>query len=471
MTTHRLPSSNSIREATGSAGAKGSRFEIVVIQEGLGNLKDAFFYTKEALESLCKVAEGKKIFANHPTDEEDAQRPERDVLKAFGHYENFRMQEGDGGRHEVVADLVVCEGAAFDRERGLLQHAVKYSEKYKNQDFVGVSILASGDSEEMGMDDLLKQGVAEGCMEKLSQAKDLGVDRVRLAKRFDDCTSIDLVTEAGAGGRIAKMLESQKEKTNMAKAKSKENEGTDPANKDGGVAPAGGAHPDKDQDVQLVKSMLDKYHGKDGKPGEEAEEVEAGKKLKAAYEAAKKMGFQGAEAEEAAVKHVQMAKHMQAEEAEEKKEAEKKEADEKAKKEAEEKKEAEKKEAEEKAKKEAEGCGSKEAASKIVSLTSENSALKEKLAKIELDSHIDKTLAESKAPMSATKKFREAIGTVKSKDEFDRLFSVFQKTREATLGGEASGTDFSEAYANPEREVVIESDSGSECSFEGAIAD
>jgi hypothetical protein len=469
MKKHQLPSATQIREATGSAGGTGNRFEVVVLQEGLGNFRDAFYYTKPALESLCKIAEGKKIFANHPSAIDEEVQPERDVLKAFGHYENFRMQEGAGGQAECVADLVLCEGEAFDRERGLLQHAVKYSEKYKNQDFIGVSIYASGDSEEMDLDELIRQGVPKGCVEKLSQAKDLGVTQVKLAKTFSDCTSIDLVTEAGAGGRISKMLESHKETKQMAVKKNKETD-TNPANKDGGTekpvvaakpAPDAGAHPDKDQDVALIKSMIDKYKGK-APDAEQEDESELGKKLKAAHEAALKLGHKGEEAEVEAVKHVQMAKHMAQAESESEAEAEKCEA---------EKKEKAKKEAETEAEAEAEvEKNKKEAATKIVKLTSENSALKEKLAKVELDKHIDKTLAESKQPMAATKKFRESIGDVKSASEFDRLFKVFMSARENTLSSEANA-DFSEAYVNPEREVVAATESDSDLDFAAAVAD
>ena len=221
------------------------------------------------------------------------------------------------------------------------------------------------------------------------------------------------------------------------------------------------AHPDKDQDVELINSMLAKYFGKkpeETEESEEAKEEDLKKELKAAHEAFKAAGKEGEEAENEAVKHVQMSRQIKqaAEESEKQKQAE--EAEEKA-------KQAEEAKAKEDAEAEVEK-GKKEAAARIVSLTSENSALKERLAKVELDKHVEKTLAESGIPMSATTKFRETIGAVKNKGEFDRLFSVFKNTREATLGGEA-GFSFQEAYANPDR--VQQGTSKDEVDFAAAI--
>jgi hypothetical protein len=179
-----------------------SRFKCVLIQEGLGNLRDAFYYSKDALKSAVDVFDGKKIMANHPSESEENERPERDVRDILGHYENVQYEEAKDGRGQLTGEVVIPQGQAFDWARNLMSHSVDYSSKYPGKEFIGLSINASGDANEMPIDDLMKQGVPDSCMNKLQEAKANGIENIKLVTVISDAKSCDLVTQAGADGKI-----------------------------------------------------------------------------------------------------------------------------------------------------------------------------------------------------------------------------------------------------------------------------
>jgi hypothetical protein len=266
----------------------GGRYRVTIIEEGLGNFGDCFYYTKQAVESAKEPYEGAQAFADHPDKIEAQILPERSVRRLCGHYENCEVVQEDG-RSKLKADLVTIPGTKFDWIRDLLDHDIEYGKKYE-ESFVGISINASGDATDTPIDDMLKsKDVPDVCKPKLEHAKSLGVTEVRVTGIIADAVSADIVTKAGAGGGIEKRLESERIK--MA-TKKKENDGALPAKKDGG------------DDEGKLKSALDKHMG-EGKHGEA--EAEAAKLASEAYEA---MGHSKEEAMEMGAKHVAAAKKM-----------------------------------------------------------------------------------------------------------------------------------------------------------------
>src|SRR5690606_38363497 len=92
-----------------------TKFEVVLLQEGLGNSSDGNYYSKEALESSVPIFEGKKCYANHPSKIEDEARPERDVKDIIGHFENIRVEEDSkDGRAMLKGDLIILPGSSYD---------------------------------------------------------------------------------------------------------------------------------------------------------------------------------------------------------------------------------------------------------------------------------------------------------------------------------------------------------------------
>jgi hypothetical protein len=195
--------SSNIREAAKVAGGP-NKFDVVLIQEGLGNFGDAFYYSREAIESAVNIFNGVKSYANHPSASEDEDRPERSVRDIFGHFENLRVQEGEGEIGEVAATLDTVPSAQWARD--LMIRAIENSKKFPDTPFIGLSINANGDSEECNIDDVISKAPA-GAKPKLLEAKENGIETVRVVHSFTSATSCDLVTEAGAGGKIINIIE------------------------------------------------------------------------------------------------------------------------------------------------------------------------------------------------------------------------------------------------------------------------
>lgn len=441
-------------EGQGGVDANGNaryqnRFRAILIQEGLGNLKDGFYYTKEALKSAVPVFEGRKFYADHPSSFEEEVRPERSVRDVYGHFENIEYKEAADGTGQLHGDIVVLTDESADWVRARLVHAIDYAKKYPDKDFLGLSINASGDAKPIGIEEFLQSGdLAKSAVAKVQEAMAGGLTEVKVVKTIDQATSCDLVTEAGAKGKVLQMLEANRmEKKHEAEEKKKEAE---EAQKEGEEA-APAAHDDEQADKELILQML-KKHGligdaeeaapADGEPpvdaekkeepaaeeeqaeAKEAEEGEEAKMMKAAmhyHQAYKAAGYEAAEAADRAVEAMKCAKH--AHEAMEAAEAAHKEAKEDECKEAEEKKEAHKESGE------------------VIKLKGENAALKERLAKLEVEKYLDKKMQESRLPMSVTKRFRESIKSgFKSTKEVDEKFKSFMEGYQA-FGGEAASLD------------------------------
>lgn len=441
--------------AHGAVPAKeGKRFSVILIKEGLGNLGDLYYYTREALQKAAKdkIFEGKKLYINHPSNSEEQDRPERDVRDIGGYFQNVTFAI-DGDRSHLAGDLVVLDGAPFDLARTLIRESVKFSETHQS-DLVGLSINANGDAEAMNFEEFAKTTtIPREVLPKLFKAREQGAELVRVVKEIKSAVSCDLVTEAGAGGRVVKMLEQENEmKKKLVESEEKKIEApavaiepppavepvpaveeapkpTEPAPTveptpvvDAAVKeadkPAEPADTDEQDDADLIKKMLDKHLG----TGDHEEgDMEA---TKTAYHEAKAAGFKGEEAEKAACYSMKMAKHFAGKQ-----------------KEAEETKETEE------AKKEAAGTpvlpspgvgGSKE--SDFISLTAENAKLRESLKSHEMRDALDKRLAATGWSRTYTDAFRKLVEGVKSVKEIDDKFQAFKEAKE--LGGESEGLGF-----------------------------
>jgi len=451
----------------------GRRFRAVLLQEGLGNLTDCYYYTKEAIASCPELFEGKKFFIDHPDALEEKTRPERSVRDVAGWFENCSVEIEPDGRSQLVADLVLSESPDVDPFRIRMLESLEYTKNHPDQDFVALSINAGGDFDTMALEQFIKLNeVPESCLPKLQEAMDQAISMIRPVSVMTSATSCDLVTEAGAGGKIAQLLERErgtmatkvkeskekekesKEKKEGKKESHKEDGAGAPPAKDGG---ADGEHADADQDEELIQSMMKKYLGDgftedDHKLAHEAYQ-HAMEACEGDHDEAMKMaGY-----------NLKMAKHIQAKQAKGNaqppnpegvkgdapapgQEAQPMEADDdgggvagnKSPKSGPaaasmpaDQQESEKKE------------GHKESAKgsmDMVKLVAENARLRAELDEIKLGNHIDKTLMESGLPRAATKKFREScLKGIKTQKAFDETFATF---REAWTAGAGEGDGF-----------------------------
>lgn len=346
--------------------SKGKRFKVVLIQEGLGNLGSCYYYSRQSLESAISLFEGAKCFANHPDRIEMQTRPERDIGDIVGHFENIVLVETNG-RAELQGELVLLDDVKAQEVSARFKHALEFNQKYPDKEFIGLSINAFGDSKSMSIDEAIKLA-PESAKEKLREAKSKNINQVSYCTSFEKAVSCDVVTTAGAGGKITNLIEAEnmKKRSGMKEA-------------DEVTTPAAG-HDDKAQDIELIKSMIDKYAKGDASDEEKA--------------TVEKM-LQACKAKESD-------KEMTDEE--------------KAKKEAD---EAAKKETDEKSAKEAE-----EAKTESAKLLGRVAMLEAELNQTKLEKHVSKKMLECKLPESAKKVFME---NNKSKDvaEFDKSFNLF----------------------------------------------
>lgn len=383
-----------------------TKYKVIMLQEGMGNFGSGHWYSRGAIESAVPVFEGKKIYADHPSTSDDHNRPERTVRDILGHFENVHTEEAEDGRLNLVGEVKILPDDSYRWARSLMEHAVEFSKKYPDKEFIGLSINANGDATEMSINDLVTAGVPESTLPKLKEAQDAGIESIQFVSIIADAVSCDLVTEAGAGGKVLQLLEGV---NGMGKdEKDPKDQKPDAAAAEGADKGADG-HDDKAQDMELIKKMIAQHGGEDDKNAEHSEE-ECGM-VKEAYEASKEMGMAEEEAQKQAVGHLKMMKHMAS-----KKEAAAKDAEEKA-------KEAKAEEGADQPPPVKEAEEHKEA---IVKLKAENAKLKESLKKIEVSSFIEEICKKSKLSNATTTAFKEAVGTPKSIDEVKKLWALFE---------------------------------------------
>lgn len=443
-----------------------TKFGSILIKEGPGNFGSQYYYSKKALQSAVAVFEGKKAYADHPSETDEVNRPERSVRDIFGYFTNVKYQETDG-RGELYAELQVMPTKSFDWARDLMTAAVNYSEQYPDKDFVGLSINASGDAQPVSVDVLLESATNDEIKAKLLKAKESGITEMNNVDQFDDAVSCDLVTEAGAGGRIKELMEgnknmtkeemkakadaeskAKKEADEKAVVEAKEKEAGSAVPTDAETDPAGdeagtdGQHDDAAQDIDLIKKMISKHMGDDKT---ESSPEECGM-VKEAYEACKEMGCKEDEAAEKAVHMLKLSKHMAS-----KKEASAKEAD-----------EASAKEAADKAADEGKDAADKKDAVKesnrnqLITLQAENAALKAKLGQYDIQKQIEKVCKESGLKTEVTKKFREAVAGAKSVTEVSNTWKIWKSAYDAQAS-QVEVHDFMESINNSEKQFTTNS--------------
>jgi len=157
-----------ITEAGAVTAKTGGRLRIKIIDEGQGS---SGFYPAEVLEQAAtdKVFKaGTLMFADHPTESEDWQRPERSIKDLAG---------------VLATDAVYEDGALYAEAKVFSGWREPLAEM---ADTIGVSIRAG----------------AEVAIE------DNGGGPVQVIKRLTYAASVDFVTMAGRGGAILEVLES-----------------------------------------------------------------------------------------------------------------------------------------------------------------------------------------------------------------------------------------------------------------------
>lgn len=163
-TNIREASTRAFRESTGT----GAKREIVIIEAGWGS---SGYYSEKVLErDIPRIFPvGTHMYLNHPTFQEDQERPERDLRDLVGVLVEAPRMAG-------IASVAVME---------IFEHWLPVFNSEKFLEAIGLSIRAFGVTEE---------GPAAGKEGSIIQTLTEGL-------------SIDFVTMAGAGGKIGQLTE------------------------------------------------------------------------------------------------------------------------------------------------------------------------------------------------------------------------------------------------------------------------
>ena len=142
---------------------------VIVIKAGF-NADKSRYYPAEMLKRDYKVFEGQKMYADHPTEEEEKALPERSI-KSGGWVATLKDVKCDeDGTVTGVADIIetwLMQKLALLRDKDMLSE-------------MGISINALGNASKATIED----------------------NATLVVEEFTGCRSVDFVTEAGAGGNV-----------------------------------------------------------------------------------------------------------------------------------------------------------------------------------------------------------------------------------------------------------------------------
>jgi hypothetical protein len=166
----------------------GREWDVILIEAGTS--KNGNHYPAETLEAAVPLFEGAYAFADHATDEERRTRPERSVKDKVGRFSNVQF-----GQHEVGGRIVEGLKARFKVIAPWLREVLKEAVAMNEPDFLGFSVDVEG----------------------MVGRKEVGGRQVKLVERIVKVHSVDVVTDPAAGGRIVRLVASnrQEEGENM----------------------------------------------------------------------------------------------------------------------------------------------------------------------------------------------------------------------------------------------------------------
>jgi len=152
------------------------RATVIIIKAGFNATKDRY-YPKEVLQRDYGIFEGLKMYADHPTESEEKERPERSIREWVATLKDVTCDES--GTVAGVAEII---------EPWLMQKLAALRDKQMLSE-MGISINAVGSASKTTID-----GVETLSIEKLERAN-----------------SVDFVTEPGAGG-VVTLYESDRQR-------------------------------------------------------------------------------------------------------------------------------------------------------------------------------------------------------------------------------------------------------------------
>lgn len=167
--------------------AKGPCAVCVMLEEGPGNPVDGHYYTDECIDATAAsgVFEGSQAFGDHPTELEERNQPERSIYKLIGWWSDVHVEENDG-KKQLIGTFNIETGNEFALNK--MREAKRYQEKYPDNpamQYVGFSIYAGG----------------------VSELREIDGQEYKAVTQITQAGSTDMVTRAGARGRMVSLQE------------------------------------------------------------------------------------------------------------------------------------------------------------------------------------------------------------------------------------------------------------------------
>ncbi len=222
-----------IREADGLGVDEQRRTaRVIIITEGLGNLRDRNFYTKDAVRSATKIFNGKQFYIDHPTQTEEQERPERSVRDLGGFFSDCQIgtvQDPETGEelNASFATLNFADSAPGQLALDQVKTALNYQKKFPDRKdvYAGISINGGGVSH---------PGTIKGMP-------------VNMVTEISEAFSADIVTKPARGGRFVALVREAARTAEWKRRRAREARARDRAHagSEGGAMAQGTAVADK----------------------------------------------------------------------------------------------------------------------------------------------------------------------------------------------------------------------------------
>lgn len=172
--------------------AKRMISRVVIITEGLGNLRDKNYYTASAVKSAAEIFKGKQFYLNHPSSDEEETRPERSVRDLAGYFGETAVgtvKDPDTGETLTAcfATLKCATSQAGKDAFEQIKTAIQYQKEFpESKDvYCGISINGGG----------------------ISHPGEIDGMEVNMVTEIQEAFSADIVTKPARGGKFLALMQ------------------------------------------------------------------------------------------------------------------------------------------------------------------------------------------------------------------------------------------------------------------------
>jgi cation transport regulator ChaB len=172
--------SESVQLVEAVSGTEGREWDVILIEQGQSG--NGTYYDASVLQAAVPLFEGVSSFADHASDSEMRNRPERSIRDKVG-----KFSQPEYGTYSVKGKMVEGVRARFKVFAPWLREVLLEADRAGEDDFLGFSIDAVG----------------------RTSPRKVGGKSVRWVEAIEKVRSVDVVTTPAAGGRTVRLVASQ----------------------------------------------------------------------------------------------------------------------------------------------------------------------------------------------------------------------------------------------------------------------